>query len=269
MWAGWGHASENPKLPKLLHQAGIQFMGPNEHAMWLLGDKIASSIVAQTARVPTLPWSGSGLVAEQDVNGKIVTASLGARGELFRSGCVHNVEEGIEKASAIGYPVMIKASEGGGGKGIRQATSAQDFPNQFRHVQMEVPGSPIFIMKMVKNARHLEVQLLADESGQAISLFSRDCSIQRRHQKIIEEAPVSVADKETVRQMEAAAVRLAELVGYRSAGTVEYLYDTNGNYYFLELNPRLQVEHPCTEMVANFNLPAAQLMVAMGIPLYR
>ena len=105
--------------------------------------------------------------------------------------------------------------------------------------------------------------------GTAISVFSRDCSIQRRHQKIIEEAPVSVADKETVRQMEAAAVRLAELVGYRSAGTVEYLYDTNGNYYFLELNPRLQVEHPCTEMVANFNLPAAQLMVAMGIPLYR
>ena len=100
-------------------------------------------------------------------------------------------------------------------------------------------------------------------------MFSRDCSIQRRHQKIIEEAPVSVADQETVREMEAAAVRLAELVGYRSAGTVEYLYDTNGNYYFLELNPRLQVEHPCTEMVANFNLPAAQLMVAMGIPLYR
>ena len=269
VWAGWGHASENPKLPKLLHQAGIQFMGPNEHAMWLLGDKIASSIVAQTARVPTLPWSGSGLVAEQDVNGKIVTASLGARGELFRSGCVHNVEEGIEKASAIGYPVMIKASEGGGGKGIRQATSAQDFPNQFRHVQMEVPGSPIFIMKMVKNARHLEVQLLADESGQAISLFSRDCSIQRRHQKIIEEAPVVVAQNDTVKEMEAAAVRLAELVGYRSAGTVEYLYDNTGKYYFLELNPRLQVEHPCTEMVSNMNLPAAQLMVAMGIPLHR
>jgi len=269
VWAGWGHASENPKLPKMLHQAGIQFMGPNERAMWLLGDKIASSIVAQTAKVPTLPWSGSGLVAEQDSQGKIVTASLGAGGELFRSGCVQNVEEGIEKASAIGYPVMIKASEGGGGKGIRQATSTQDFPNQFRHVQMEVPGSPIFIMKMVKNARHLEVQLLADESGQAISLFSRDCSIQRRHQKIIEEAPVVVAQNDTVKEMEAAAVRLAELVGYRSAGTVEYLYDNTGKFYFLELNPRLQVEHPCTEMVSNMNLPAAQLMVAMGIPLHR
>ena len=269
VWAGWGHASENPKLPKMLHQAGIQFMGPNDNAMFLLGDKIASSIVAQTAKVPTLPWSGSGLVADQDSQGKIITSCLGARGELFRAGCVTNVEEGIEKSNTIGYPVMIKASEGGGGKGIRQAVSAADFPNQFRHVQMEVPGSPIFIMKMVKNARHLEVQLLADESGQAISLFSRDCSIQRRHQKIIEEAPAVVASHDTVKEMEAAAVRLAMLVGYRSAGTVEYLYDSDGQYYFLELNPRLQVEHPCTEMVANVNLPAAQLMVAMGIPLHR
>ena len=195
--------------------------------------------------------------------------SLNPRGSLFRRGCVANVEEGIAKAADIGYPVMIKASEGGGGKGIRSALSAEEFPKQFRHVQMEVPGSPIFIMKMMKNARHLEVQLLADENGTAISLFGRDCSIQRRHQKIIEEAPVVVADAETIHQMEAAAVRLAELVGYRSAGTVEYLYDSTGNWYFLELNPRLQVEHPCTEMVANVNLPAAQLMIGMGIPLHR
>ena len=119
VWAGWGHASENPKLPKMLHQAGIQFMGPNDNAMFLLGDKIASSIVAQTAKVPTLPWSGSGLVADQDSQGKIITSCLGARGELFRAGCVTNVEEGIEKSNTIGYPVMIKASEGGGGKGVR------------------------------------------------------------------------------------------------------------------------------------------------------
>ena len=268
VWAGWGHASENPKLPKLLAQEGIQFMGPNDKAMWLLGDKIASSIVAQTANVPTLPWSGSGLLAETNEDGKIKMSSM-TRGDLFRQGCVESVEEGIEKADKIGYPVMIKASEGGGGKGIRKAIHSKEFPDKFRQVQMELPGSPIFIMKMVENARHLEVQLLADEYGKAISVFSRDCSIQRRHQKIIEEAPVSIANKETVREMEAAAVRLAELVGYRSAGTVEYLYDTNGNYYFLELNPRLQVEHPCTEMVANINLPASQLMIAMGIPLHR
>ena len=220
VWAGWGHASENPKLPKMLQQEGIQFMGPNDRAMWLLGDKIASSIVAQTAKVPTLPWSGSELNVELDSDGKIKTSSLNQRGELFRRGCVSNVEEGIEKSAKIGYPVMIKASEGGGGKGIRQALNAKEFPDKFRQVQMELPGSPIFIMKMVKNARHLEVQLLADENGTAISLFSRDCSIQRRHQKIIEEAPVNVADKNTVKEMEAAAVRLAELVGYRSAGTV-------------------------------------------------
>jgi len=269
VWAGWGHASENPKLPRLLRQEGIQFMGPDDRAMWLLGDKIASSIVAQTAKVPTLPWSGSELLAEQTPEGEIRTSSLSAGGELFRKGCVTNVEEGIEKSAKIGYPVMIKASEGGGGKGIRQALNAKEFPDKFRQVQMETPGSPIFIMKMVKNARHLEVQLLADENGTAISLFSRDCSIQRRHQKIIEEAPVNVADKDTVREMEAAAVRLAELVGYRSAGTVEYLYDNTGKFYFLELNPRLQVEHPCTEMVSDVNLPAAQLMIAMGIPLHR
>jgi len=269
VWAGWGHASENPKLPKMLNQEGIQFMGPNDRAMWLLGDKIASSIVAQTAKVPTLPWSGSELLAETTAEGEIRVSSLSPRGDLFKKGCVSNVEEGIVKSEKIGYPVMIKASEGGGGKGIRQALNSKEFPDKFRQVQMELPGSPIFIMKMVKNARHLEVQLLADESGTAISLFSRDCSIQRRHQKIIEEAPVNVANKETVREMEAAAVRLAELVGYRSAGTVEYLYDDTGKFFFLELNPRLQVEHPCTEMVANVNLPAAQLMIAMGIPLHR
>ena len=270
VWAGWGHASENPRLPKMLQQAGIQFMGPSDRAMWLLGDKIASSIVAQTAEVPTLPWSGSELRAEQTEQGEIRVSSLNPRGELFKRGCVESVEVGLERAERIGYPVMIKASEGGGGKGIRQALSAKEFPDKFRQVQMELPGSPIFIMAMVRDARHLEVQLLADESGAAISLFSRDCSIQRRHQKIIEEAPVSVVpDLDTVRRMEEAAVRLAELVGYRSAGTVEYLYDTTGKFYFLELNPRLQVEHPCTEMVANVNLPAAQLMIAMGIPLHR
>lgn len=269
VWAGWGHASENAKLPKLLNIAGIRFLGPASEAMWLLGDKVASSIVAQTANVPTLPWSGSGLLAEKTPEGKIRTSTLTPRGTLFRRGCVENVEEGIAKAALIGYPVMIKASEGGGGKGIRSAVSDEDFVGQFRQVQMEVPGSPIFIMKMMKNARHLEIQLLADENGTAISLFGRDCSIQRRHQKIIEEASISVADKKVIQEMEAAAVRLAELVGYRSAGTVEYLYDDSGKWYFLELNPRLQVEHPCTEMVANVNLPAAQLMVGMGIPLHR
>ena len=269
VWAGWGHASENPKLPELLGKHGIMFMGPNEHAMWLLGDKIASNIVAQLAGVPTLPWSGSGLVAIRQ-DSKAGEASVKVPKDLFLQACVHSLEQGIKVSNKIKYPVMIKASEGGGGKGIRKATSDEEFRKAYPQVLLECPGSPVFIMQLASNARHLEVQLFADEEGSAISLFGRDCSIQRRHQKIIEEAPVTVASPDVIREMEQAAVRLAELVGYRSAGTVEYLYDVDsGKYYFLELNPRLQVEHPCTEMVANVNLPAMQLMVAMGIPLHR
>ncbi|CAG9801571.1 unnamed protein product [Chironomus riparius] len=264
IWAGWGHASENPKLPELLHKHGIVFLGPPERAMWALGDKVASSIVAQTADIPTLPWSGSELKAQY--SGKKIKIST----ELFNRGCVSTAEQGLIAATKIGYPVMIKASEGGGGKGIRRVDTPEEFPALFRQVQAEVPGSPIFVMKLAKGARHLEVQLLADQYGNAISLFGRDCSIQRRHQKIIEEAPAVIADPEIFEDMEKSAVRLAKMVGYVSAGTVEYLYEpTEGRYYFLELNPRLQVEHPCTEMVADVNLPACQLQIGMGIPLYR
>ncbi|KAL3270902.1 hypothetical protein HHI36_021411 [Cryptolaemus montrouzieri] len=262
VWAGWGHASENPKLPELLHKNNISFIGPNEKAMWALGDKIASSIVAQTADVPTLPWSGSELKAQY--SGKKIKISS----DLFAKGCVTTSEEGLKAAQKIGFPVMIKASEGGGGKGIRKVENAEDFAQAFRQVQAEIPGSPIFVMKLAKCARHLEVQLLADMYGNAISLFGRDCSIQRRHQKIIEEAPAVIASPDIFEDMEKAAVRLAKMVGYVSAGTVEYLYDPSGAYYFLELNPRLQVEHPCTEMVSDVNLPAAQLQIAMGLPLH-
>ncbi|XP_011499057.1 PREDICTED: acetyl-CoA carboxylase isoform X2 [Ceratosolen solmsi marchali] len=262
VWAGWGHASENPKLPELLHKNNICFIGPSERAMWALGDKIASSIVAQTADVPTLPWSGSDLKAHY--SGKKIKISS----ELFKKGCVSSVEECLAAVNKIGFPIMVKASEGGGGKGIRKVENAEELPTLFRQVQTEIPGSPIFIMKLAKCARHLEVQLLADNYGNAISLFGRDCSIQRRHQKIIEEAPAVIAKPEVFEEMEKAAVRLAKMVGYVSAGTVEYLYDTSGRYYFLELNPRLQVEHPCTEMVSDVNLPAAQLQIAMGLALH-
>ncbi|XP_004636404.1 acetyl-CoA carboxylase 2 [Octodon degus] len=204
VWAGWGHASENPKLPELLCKHGIAFLGPPSEAMWALGDKIASTIVAQTLDIPTLPWSGS---------------------ETERPCCPQ--------------------------------------------VQSEVPGSPVFLMKLAQHARHLEVQVLADQYGNAVSLFGRDCSIQRRHQKIIEEAPATIATPAVFEFMEQCAVRLAKTVGYVSAGTVEYLYSQDGSFHFLELNPRLQVEHPCTEMIADVNLPAAQLQIAMGVPLHR
>ncbi|XP_056144354.1 acetyl-CoA carboxylase [Lampris incognitus] len=269
VWAGWGHASENPKLPELLNKAGISFLGPSSKAMWALGDKVASSIVAQSADIPTLPWSGSGLRVDWGKEDPKLGNIVSVPPEVYAHGCVHDVDDGLVGAERIGYPVVIKASEGGGGKGIRKVESAEDFPNCFRQVQAEVPGSPIFVMQLAQHARHLEVQILADQYGNAISLFGRDCSIQRRHQKIIEEAPATIAAPSTFEQMEKDAVRLAKMVGYVSAGTVEYLFSEAGSFHFLELNPRLQVEHPCTEMIADVNLPAAQLQIAMGIPLHR
>ncbi|XP_015253885.1 PREDICTED: acetyl-CoA carboxylase-like isoform X2 [Cyprinodon variegatus] len=269
VWAGWGHASENPKLPELLNKAGISFLGPSSKAMWALGDKVASSIVAQSADIPTLPWSGSGLRVEWTEEDQRQGHVISVPQEIYTQGCVRDVDDGLEGAERIGYPVVIKASEGGGGKGIRKVENSDDFPSFFRQVQTEVPGSPIFIMKLAQHARHLEVQILADEYGNAISLFGRDCSIQRRHQKIIEEAPATIAPTSTLEQMERHAVRLAKMVGYVSAGTVEYLYSEDGSFHFLELNPRLQVEHPCTEMIGDVNLPAAQLQIAMGVPLHR
>jgi acetyl-CoA carboxylase / biotin carboxylase 1 len=268
VWAGWGHASENPKLPESLAASHkkIIFIGPPGSAMRSLGDKISSTIVAQHAKVPCIPWSGEGVDQVMiDKNGIVAVAD-----DVYEKGCTHSPQEGLEAARKIGFPVMVKASEGGGGKGIRKVESEDNFVNLYNAAASECQGSPIFIMKLAGNARHLEVQLLADQYGNNISLFGRDCSVQRRHQKIIEEAPVTIAKPETFKAMEKAAVSLGKLVGYVSAGTVEYLYShADDKFYFLELNPRLQVEHPTTEMVSGVNLPAAQLQIAMGIPLHR
>lgn len=231
-----------------------------------LGDKISSTIVAQHAKVPCIPWSGEGIDEVQIDEDGIVTVA----DHVYEKGCTHSPQEGLEKARKIGFPIMVKASEGGGGKGIRKVDNEDNFTALYNAAASEVQGSPIFIMKLAGNARHLEVQLLADQYGNNISLFGRDCSVQRRHQKIIEEAPVTIAKPATFQAMEKAAVRLGKLVGYVSAGTVEYLYShADDKFYFLELNPRLQVEHPTTEMVSGVNLPAAQLQIAMGIPLHR
>ncbi|KAJ9106305.1 hypothetical protein QFC21_001450 [Naganishia friedmannii] len=266
VWAGWGHASENPRLPETLAKSKIIFIGPPGSAMRSLGDKISSTIVAQHAQVPCMPWSGTGIsdtcLSEQGY----VTVPDAA----YQNACITSWEQGLETSDRIGFPIMIKASEGGGGKGIRMVDSPEKFKNAFQAVAVEVPGSPIFIMKLAGSARHLEVQLIADQYGNAISLFGRDCSVQRRHQKIIEEAPVTIARPEKFEEMEKAAVRLAKLVGYVSAGTVEYLYShEDDSFFFLELNPRLQVEHPTTEMVSGCNIPSVQLQIAMGVPLHR
>ena len=266
VWPGWGHASENPALVDALVAANITFIGPPARPMRLLGDKIGSTIIAQSAKVPTIAWNGDGL--EVDVADLV----KGIPDEMYAKANVVTAEQCVECALRIGPPVMIKASEGGGGKGIRRVDVADKAALEvaFRQVQAEVPGSPIFVMKLSSGARHLEVQLLADEHGNAIALSGRDCSIQRRHQKIIEEGPpvaCTVATPDVWVQMERAAVRLAKAVNYVNAGTVEYLYK-DGEFFFLELNPRLQVEHPVTEMITGVNLPAAQLQVAMGVPLH-
>ncbi|ODQ82475.1 hypothetical protein BABINDRAFT_30653 [Babjeviella inositovora NRRL Y-12698] len=269
VWAGWGHASENPLLPEMLAASleKILFIGPPGSAMRSLGDKISSTIVAQHAKVPCIPWSGTGV---DTVHVDAETGLVSVDDDIYQKGCCTGPDDGLVKAKAIGFPVMIKASEGGGGKGIRKVTREEDFHSLYLQAANEIPGSPIFIMKLAGDARHLEVQLLADQYGTNISLFGRDCSVQRRHQKIIEEAPVTIADQATFHLMENAAVRLGQLVGYVSAGTVEYLYSHSDNkFYFLELNPRLQVEHPTTEMVTGVNLPSAQLQIAMGIPMHR
>lgn len=269
VWAGWGHASENPSLPDRLDKKGILFLGPSSNAMKCLGDKIDSTIIAQSAHIPTLPWNGSDVTVNlKDVQNSGSPVSVSIPESVYESVNIHNLEEARCACERVGFPLMIKASEGGGGKGIRTLTSLDELESSFRAVQSEVPGSPIFIMRLAEQCRHLEVQIIADEYGNVISLSGRDCSVQRRHQKIIEEGPPQTPSTEVWEDMQLAAVRLAKLVGYTNAGTVEYLYMEDNSYSFLELNPRLQVEHPVTEMITNVNLPSAQLQIAMGIPLY-
>merc|ERR1719284_307611 len=262
VWPGWGHASENPNLPNTLKQNGIKFIGPTGPVMSVLGDKIAANILAQTAKVPSIPWSGDGLVADLTEEGTIPD-------EIFNKAMVNTAEEALAAAQKIGYPLMLKASEGGGGKGIRMSNNAEELATNFVQVSNEVPGSPMFMMQLCTEARHLEVQIVGDEHGNALALNGRDCSTQRRFQKIFEEGPPIIAPKDVFRKMELSAQSLAKSIGYVGAGTVEYLYNAaSDKFYFLELNPRLQVEHPVTEGLTLVNLPATQLQVAMGIPLH-
>lgn len=264
VWPGWGHASENPELPDALTAKGIIFLGPPASSMNALGDKVGSALIAQAAGVPTLAWSGSHVEVPLECCLDAIPE------EMYRKACVTTTEEAVASCQVVGYPAMIKASWGGGGKGIRKVHNDDEVRALFKQVQGEVPGSPIFIMRLAAQSRHLEVQLLCDQYGNVAALHSRDCSVQRRHQKIIEEGPVTVAPRETVKALEQAARRLAKAVGYVGAATVEYLYSMEtGEYYFLELNPRLQVEHPVTEWIAEVNLPAAQVAVGMGIPLWQ
>jgi len=263
VWPGWGHASENPALPQALEANGITFVGPTDKAMFLLGDKIASTIIAESAGVPCVSWSGTGVRVEPDASGHVTVPD-----DKFAEACVTSAEQAVEVAERVGYPIMIKASEGGGGKGVRMATKKEQIAPMYQAVCDEVKGSPVFLMRLCTGARHIEIQLMADKKGNVAVLSGRDCSMQRRFQKIVEEGPPRAVAPETLDQMERAAASLCRMVNYTHAGTVEYLFiQESQEFYFLELNPRLQVEHPVTEGITETNLPALQLMCAAGMDL--
>jgi propionyl-CoA carboxylase alpha chain len=241
---GYGFLSENAAFADALLAAGITFVGPNPHAIRAMGDKIESKKFAAAAKVSTVP------------------------GVL---GVISGPEEAIKIASEIGFPVMIKASAGGGGKGMRIAWRAEEVAEGFLTSTAEAKSSfgddRVFIEKFVENPRHIEIQVLGDKHGNVIHLNERECSIQRRNQKVIEEAPSPFLDAATRAAMGAQAVALAKAVNYDSAGTVEFIVDPKKNFYFLEMNTRLQVEHPVTEMITGVDLVEQMIRVAAGEPL--
>ncbi|GHD58954.1 acetyl/propionyl-CoA carboxylase subuit alpha [Thalassobaculum fulvum] len=238
---GFGFLSERAAFCEALEKAGIVFIGPGVNAIEAMGDKITSKKIAHEAGVSTVP------------------------GFL---GTIEGPEHAARIAGEIGYPVMIKASAGGGGKGMRIANSEAELKDGVRGAMSEARSSfgddRVFIEKFVTQPRHIEIQVLADGHGNVVHLGERECSIQRRHQKVIEEAPSPFIDAETRAAMGAQAVALAKQVGYRSAGTVEFIADANKNFYFLEMNTRLQVEHPVTEMVTGLDLVELMIRVAAG-----
>ena len=238
---GYGFLSENAKFAKALAAEGVAFIGPPVGAIEAMGDKITSKKIAQDANVSTVPGY---------------------------MGLIEDADEAVKIANEVGYPVMIKASAGGGGKGMRIAWNDAESREGFQSSKNEAAASfgddRIFIEKFVTQPRHIEIQVLADQHGNAVYLGERECSIQRRQQKVIEEAPSPFLDPETRKAMGEQAVALAQAVGYTSAGTVEFIVDANRNFFFLEMNTRLQVEHPVTELITGIDLVEQMIRVADG-----
>jgi propionyl-CoA carboxylase alpha chain len=241
---GYGFLSENARFAEALAAAGIVFIGPDARAIAAMGDKIESKKLAVAAGITTVP-------------GHLDT--------------IPNADEAVRIAREVGFPVMIKAAAGGGGKGMRIARNDGEVRDGFRMATSEARSSfaddRVFIEKYIEEPRHIEIQVLGDTQGSVVHLFERECSIQRRHQKVIEEAPSPFLDNATRAAMGAEAVALAKAVGYRSAGTVEFIVDRQRNFYFLEMNTRLQVEHPVTEMVTGLDLVELMIRIAAGEPL--
>ena len=241
---GYGFLSENAKFAKALSDIGVTFVGPPEHAIKSMGDKITSKKIAQDAGVNTVPGY---------------------------MGIINDDNEAVRISKQIGYPVMIKASAGGGGKGMRIAWNDTEVKEGYESSKNEAASSfgddRIFIEKFVTQPRHIEIQILADTQGNCIYLGERECSIQRRNQKVVEEAPSSFLDEKTRKEMGEQACKLAKAVGYFSAGTVEFIVDRDKNFYFLEMNTRLQVEHPVTELITGVDLVEQMISIAAGKPL--
>ena len=237
---GYGFLSENPRFARACTQAGIKFIGPPASAMELMGSKTRARQAMQAAAVPMVPGSARGL----------------------------SLAEAQELAPRIGFPVMIKAAAGGGGKGMRLVGSASELKSAFETAQSEARRAfnddEVYLEKFIENPRHIEIQVLGDEHGNLVYLGERECSIQRRHQKVVEEAPSAVVDEDLRKRMGSVAVQAARSAGYCNAGTVEFLVDRKHNFYFLEMNTRLQVEHPVTEWVTGIDLVRWQIRIAAG-----
>lgn len=238
---GFGFLSENPQFAKICEESNIKFIGPSSSVIELLGNKSNAKELMKKASVPVIPGS---------------------------DGSIKGLKDAIIMARKIGYPIMLKAAAGGGGKGIRIVNCEEELENNYNIVKQEAKNSfnddEIYIEKFIKNPRHVEIQILADEHGNVVHLGERDCSIQRNNQKIIEETPSTAIDEKLRNKMGETAVKAAKVAGYTSCGTVEFLVDSDKNFYFMEMNTRIQVEHPITEMRTGLDIVKKQIKIAAG-----
>lgn len=238
---GFGFLSENSRFANMCSTCGIEFIGPDSEMIDRMGNKSEARKTMIEAKVPVVPGSKQAVL---------------------------DIEEGMKLANEIGYPVIAKASAGGGGKGMRIIESAEDFASNFASAQREAENAfgdgTMYLEKYIQSPRHIEFQIIADKHGNVIHLYERDCSIQRRHQKVLEECPSSVLSDELRKEMGETAVKAAKSINYYSVGTIEFLLDKSGEFYFMEMNTRIQVEHPITEMVTGIDLVKEQIKIAAG-----
>jgi acetyl-CoA carboxylase biotin carboxylase subunit len=238
---GYGFLAENPYFAEICEKSGIKFIGPSARVIEMMGDKIGAKRAMKKAGVPVLPGTDEP---------------------------VEDIRDALKAADEIGYPVILKAASGGGGRGMRIAHDKGEmmkfFSTSKREAEIAFSDSRIYVEKYIERPRHIEVQIVADEGGRIVYLGERECSIQRRHQKLLEEAPSPVVDEKLRREMGEAALRGAEAIGYTSVGTMEFLLDEKGEYYFMEMNTRIQVEHPVTEWVTGVDLVKTQILIAAG-----